>query len=87
MLRCLNYGVMTKKPGHQTTGDVCMIWSDELSFMLFPTSGGAYVWRTTKEVYNLKCLLPAVKHGKFCDGLGSSIMVQFSVCTIITLHG
>jgi hypothetical protein len=29
-----------------------VIWSDELSFMLFPTSGRVYVWRMPKETYN-----------------------------------
>jgi hypothetical protein len=73
MLRCLNYGVMTIKPGHQTTGDVHMIWSDESSFTLLPTSGGVYVWRTPKEAYNPKCLVPAMKHG------GSSVTVWAAV--------
>jgi hypothetical protein len=51
MLRCVNNVVMTITPGHQTTGNTCMIWSDESSFMLLPTSGRVYVWRTPKEVY------------------------------------
>ena len=29
-----------------------VIWSDESSFTLFPTSGWVYVWRTPKESYN-----------------------------------
>jgi len=35
-----------------------VICSDELSFMLFPTTG-----RTSKEAYNPECLVPTVKHG------------------------
>ena len=31
--------------------------------MLFPTSGRVHTWRTLKEVYNPKCLVPTVKHG------------------------
>lgn len=73
MLRCLNYGVMTIKLEHQTTWDVCMIWSDELSFTLFPASDGVYVWRTPKEEYNPKRLVPAVKHR------GGSVMVWAAV--------
>jgi hypothetical protein len=39
-----------------------MIWSDELSSMLFPTSGKVYIWRTSKEVYNPECMFPTEKH-------------------------
>jgi hypothetical protein len=38
MLRCVNDGVTTMKLGHQTSGNARMIWSDESSFPLFPTS-------------------------------------------------
>jgi hypothetical protein len=65
MLRCVNDGVMTIKPGHQTNGNTWMIRSDESSIMLLPTSGRLYVWRTPKEAYNLLCLVPTVKHGGF----------------------
>jgi hypothetical protein len=61
MLRYIKDGVTTIKPGRQTTGNECMIWSDESSFMLFPTSGGVYVWRTFQESYNLECLVPTEK--------------------------
>jgi hypothetical protein len=63
MLRCVNDGVTTIKPGHQTTGNVCVIWSYEPFFTLFPTSGRVYVWKTSKEAYNLECLVPTVKWG------------------------
>jgi hypothetical protein len=63
MLRCINVGVTTIKLGHQTTGNVNMIWSDEPSFTLFPTSGRVHVWRAPKKVYNLECLVPTEKHG------------------------
>jgi hypothetical protein len=53
---------MTIKPGHQTTGNACVIWSDESSFTLFPTSGKIYIWRTHKEAYNPECLVPTMKH-------------------------
>jgi hypothetical protein len=42
------------KPGHQTTENMHVIWSDELSFTVFPTSGRDYVRRTPKEAYNPK---------------------------------
>jgi hypothetical protein len=63
-----------------------VIWSDGLSFMLFPTSGSVYIWRTPKEAYNLECLVPTVKHE------GGSVIVwaaisQYSVAPIITLDG
>jgi hypothetical protein len=63
------------KPGHWTTANARVIWSDEMSFTHFPTSERVYVWRTPKEAYNQECLVPTVKHG------GSS------VGPIITLHG
>jgi hypothetical protein len=76
MLRCVNDGVMTVKPGHQTTGNIRVIWSYELSFTLFPTSGRGYVLRTPKEAYNLGCMVPTVKHrGRYCDGFSSNNMV------------
>jgi hypothetical protein len=55
MLRCVNDGIMTIKPGHQATGNMHMIWSDETSFMLFCTSGRVDIWRTPREAYNLEC--------------------------------
>jgi hypothetical protein len=40
-----------------TTRNARVIWSDELSFTLFPTSGRVYVWRTHKGAYNPECWL------------------------------
>jgi hypothetical protein len=70
MLGCENDGVTTTKPGHHTTGNESVIWSDESSFMLFPASGRVYAWRTSKEACNSECLVPAVKHR------GGSVMVR-----------
>jgi hypothetical protein len=41
MLGYVNDGVTSKKHRHQTTGNARVIWSDESSFTLFPTSGRA----------------------------------------------
>jgi hypothetical protein len=89
MLRCVHDGVTAINPGHQTNLNTCMVWSDESSFMLFPTSGRVYIWRTPKEAYNPECLFGSNSEtwGRFCDDLGSNIMVQYSVGPIITLHG
>ena len=46
-----------------------VIFSDESSFTLFPTSGRVYVWRQPKETFDPDCLLPTVKHG------GGSVMI------------
>jgi hypothetical protein len=86
MPRWVNDGVMTINPGYQTTGNARLIWSDESSFMLFPTSGRFYMWRIPKEAYNLECSFPTVKHG------GGSVVVWatmswHSVGPIITLYG
>ena len=73
------------KPGRL---DDCkyVIWSDESSFTLFPTSGWVYVWRTPKEAYNPECLIPAVEHE------GRSVMIWAAISwnsagPIITLNG
>jgi hypothetical protein len=43
MLRFLSDGVTTIKPGQQTNGNARMMWSDDSSFTLFPTSGRVYI--------------------------------------------
>jgi hypothetical protein len=58
-----------------------VIWSDESSFTLFPTSGRVYIWRNTPGN-----LVATEKHG------GGSVTVWaamswYSVGPIITLHG
>jgi hypothetical protein len=57
MLRCVNDGVTTITPGHQTTRNARVIWSHESSFTLFPTSWKVYVWRTPEKGYNPECLV------------------------------
>jgi hypothetical protein len=59
-----------------------VIWSDELSFTLFLKSG-----KNTEG--SLQSGMPGSNSEtrvRFCDGLGSSIMVQYSVGPNITLH-
>jgi hypothetical protein len=56
------------------------------SFTLFLTSGRVYVCRAPKEAFNLERLVSRVKHAGG-HGLGSNIVVQYSVVPIITLHG
>jgi hypothetical protein len=73
MLRFISYGVTTIKPGHQTTGNACVIMSNVLSFTLFPTSGRVYIWRTPKEAYNRDFPVTTVKHGE------GSVMVWAAV--------
>jgi hypothetical protein len=85
MLRCINDGVTTIKPG-QTIGNVRGMWSDESSFMMFPTSGRVYVWRTPKEAYNPECLDPTVEHGRGSVMVWAAIS-RYSIDPIITLHG
>ncbi|KFM70696.1 Transposable element Tc1 transposase, partial [Stegodyphus mimosarum] len=58
-----------------------VIWSDESSFTLFPTSGRVYVWRTPSEAYNTDCLLPRVKHG------GGSVMGDWGLGDTIANPG
>jgi hypothetical protein len=76
-----NDGVMTIKPGHQTTGNVCVLHAVPYiknSLRLENTQG------------NLQSGMPGFNsetRGRFCDGLGSNIVVQYSVGPIIILHG
>ena len=63
-----------------------VIFSDESSFTLFPTSGRVYVWRQPKEAYDPTCILPTVKHG------GGSVMIWGAISwksagPMISLHG
>ena len=44
------------------------IWSDELFFMLFPTTA-----QTPNEAYNPECLVPTAKHG------GRSVMIWAAI--------
>jgi hypothetical protein len=89
MLRYINDGVTTIKPEHQTIANAQVISSDESSFTLVPTSGRVYVLRTPKEAYNSECLPGSngETRGRYCDGLGSNIVLQYSVGPTITLHG
>ena len=59
-----------------------IIWSDVLSFSLFPTSGRVYVWTSPKEVHNPACLvLPVVKHG------ARSVMIWAAISsTVLVLY-
>jgi hypothetical protein len=79
MLRCINAGDTTIKPGHQTTGNAGVIWSDESSFTLFLTSGRVHVSATTKEAFNPEYLVPTVKHR------GGSLMVFAAISWYIIL--
>jgi hypothetical protein len=75
VLRCVNDGVTTIKPGHLTTGNARVIWSNESSFTHYHTSGKVYIWTTSKEAYDLECLVP------------TAITWWYSAGTIIILHG
>jgi hypothetical protein len=83
MLRCVNDGVTTIKPGRQTTGNARVIWSRKSFFF---TLVRVYFWRSPKEAHNAECLVQTVKHG------GGSVMVWvaipwYSDAPIITLQG
>jgi hypothetical protein len=77
ILRCVNDGVTTIKPGHQTTGIACVIWSVESSFTLLPTTV-----RKSLRLENIQGSLQygmpgsnSETRGRFCDGLGGNIVV------------
>jgi hypothetical protein len=50
--------------GHRTWTSDNLKWSDESSFMQFPTSGRVYVWRTPKEACNSELIVPTAKRGE-----------------------
>jgi hypothetical protein len=64
-----------------------MIWSDESFFTLCPTLGRVYVWRTSGSLQSGMPGCNSETQGRFCDGVGSNIVVQYSVGPIINLHG
>jgi hypothetical protein len=87
MLRCINDDVTIIKHGHQATGNARVILLDESSFTLFPTS-----IRKSLRLENTQGSQQSGKpgsisdtRGRLCDGLGSNIVVQYSVVPIITL--
>jgi hypothetical protein len=86
MLRYVNDGVTTIKPGHETTGNALVKWSDESSFTLFPASGRIFVWRTPKEAYNssMPGSVPTVERG------GGSVIVWaeswYNILLVPLLH-
>jgi hypothetical protein len=69
MLICVRDGVTTIKPGHQTAGNARAMWSYELSFTLFPTSGRVLSFENTQG--GLQCGMP----GSNSEKGGSSVMV------------
>jgi hypothetical protein len=89
MLRSINSGVTTIKPGHQTTGNVhvtcqtsrlshCSLHQEEFIFGEEPSKPTIRnVWLSSNSEIR----------GRLCDALGSNIMVQYFVGPIITLHG
>jgi hypothetical protein len=89
MLRCINE--MVSLHDHKTwTSDNWkrVIWSDELSFTLFLTSGRVlHLENSQGSPQSGSALSNSEKRGRFCDGLGSNIIAQYSVGPIITLHG
>jgi hypothetical protein len=81
------HSIITIKPGHQTTENTHVIWSDESSILpAVPYIRNSLHLKTPKEAYNSECLVPKVKHK------GGSVVVWAaiswnSVGAIITLHG
>jgi hypothetical protein len=58
--------------GHLMIGYM-LIWSDGLSFTLFPTSGWVCVWRMPNEACISECLAPTVTQG------GGSVIVWAAI--------
>jgi hypothetical protein len=86
---CVKDGLTTIKSGHQTTGSMGVIWSDESSFMLFTTSikKGLHLENTQGSLQSGMPGSNSETWRRFCDGLGSNIVIQYSVGPITNLHG
>jgi hypothetical protein len=85
-IRFLSDGVTTIKPGQQTNGNARMMWSDT-----HPSSCSLHQEECNLENTqgSLQSRMPGSNsetRDRFCDGLGSHIVVQYSVGSIITLH-
>jgi hypothetical protein len=86
MLRCINDGVTTIKRGHQTIGNAWYVrWVvlHDASYIM----KGLHSENTEGRIQSRMPGSISETWERFCGGLGSSIMVQYSVGPIITLHG
>ncbi|GFW42704.1 DDE_3 domain-containing protein [Trichonephila clavipes] len=63
-----------------------VIWSDESSLELLPTTGRVQVWKTPAQVYNPNCVLSTVKYEGGSVRIWAAIS-RFSVRSIVTLKG
>jgi hypothetical protein len=64
MLRYKNDSVTNMKPGHQTSGNACVICQNKLSFRLFLTSVSKSLrLENTQGRVNSECLVPTMKRG------------------------
>jgi hypothetical protein len=78
--------VTSIKPGHQTTGNVRMIRSHELSFTLFLHQEEYTFGEHPRKAYNPECLVPTVKYGAG-SAMVWAVISWCSVVPIIILHG
>jgi hypothetical protein len=79
-LRNVGYGVKFKHAVLFYTASHPRIWSDKSSFKML---------RLKNTQRSLQSGMPGSnidRRGRFCDGLGSSIMVQYSLSSNIALH-
>jgi hypothetical protein len=82
MPRCVNDGVMTIEPGHQTTGNA---WYGQMSR---PSCCFLFMFGEQPRKHTIR--IPDANsetRGRFCDSLSSNIVLHYSVAPIITLHG
>jgi hypothetical protein len=83
MITCVNDGVTTIKTwtsdSWKRTREGCSLYQEDFT----------YVCRAPTEACNPQSLPGSNSEAwrRFCDGLGSNIMVQYSVSPIITVHG
>jgi hypothetical protein len=85
MLRCINNGVVTIKPGHQTTGNAHVIWSDELSpyssLLQEQFTLGEHPMKPT--IWYARFGSNSETRGRFFGGLGSNILVQILLVPLL----
>jgi hypothetical protein len=82
MIRCINDGVTTIKTGLQDN-----LWSDESSLTLFPNQEECAFEEHQGNLQSGMHGSNSETQGRFCDDFGSNIVVQYSLGSIIILHG
>jgi hypothetical protein len=87
MLRCVDEDITTIKPRHLTIGNTSDIVRWVVLHAVPYIMKSLHLQNTQGSLQSGMLGSNIETRGRFCDGYGSNIQVQYSVCPIITLHG